>query len=194
MNIQGGNLIERQHFHEMGSHPASFLVENIELLPKGRALDLAMGSGYNAMYLAAMGYEVEGIDISPDAINNALQLAHESGITIKAEVADLEGRYRIKRDSYDIIICFHYLQRSLIPQIKDGLKKGGVVVYETFIVDQAKLFGKPRKPDYLLQYNELLTMFSDFRCLRYREGIIENRQAIASIIAQKIWLSAADLT
>ena len=83
-----------------------------------------------------------------------------------------------------MIICFNYLQRSLIPQIKDGLRKGGMVVYETFIVDQAQ-FGKPKNPDYLLRHNELLNMFRDFRCLRYREGIVESRRAIVSIIAEK---------
>jgi tellurite methyltransferase len=76
------------------------------------------------------------------------------------------------------------LQRSLIPQIKDGLKTGGILVYETFIVDQAR-FGKPRNPDFLLKHNELLDMFRDFRCLRYREGVFENRKALAGIVAQK---------
>jgi len=46
-----------------------------------------------------------------------------------------------------VIICFNYLQRSLIPQIKDGLRKGGMAVYETFIVDQVQ-FGKPKNADY----------------------------------------------
>lgn len=175
----------KQHFHNIDSHPALFLVGNIELLPKGKALDIALGSGHNAVYLARMGFEVKGIDISPEAIRKALQLAQESGLSIQTEIADLEGGYQISRDTYDVIICFHYLQRSLIPQLKDGLHKGGIVVYETFIVDQAELFGKPRNPNYLLQHNELLTMFRDFRCLRYREGVFDGRQAIASIIAEK---------
>ena len=84
-----------------------------------------------------------------------------------------------------MIVCFNYLQHSLIPQIKDGLRKGGIIVYETFIVDQAQ-FGKPKNPDYLLKQNELLNLFRDFHCLRYREGIIENRKAIAGIVAEKI--------
>ena len=82
------------------------------------------------------------------------------------------------------IICFNYLQRSLIPQIKKGIRSGGMVVYETFIVDQAQ-FGRPRNPDHLLKHNELLDMFREFRCLRYREGILEERKAVASLIAQK---------
>lgn len=172
--------------HETDFRPAQFLVDHVELLPRGRALDVAMGSGQNAVYLAKMGFQVEGVDISSESVNNALELARKAGVTIKAEVADLEGNYNIKKAVYDVIICFHYLQRSLIPQIKNGLRKGGMVVYETFIVDQATLFGKPRNPDYLLRYNELLDMFHDFRCLRYREGVVEGRKAIASIVAEKV--------
>ena len=59
------------------------------------------------------------------------------------------------------------------------------MVYETFIVDQAQ-FGKPRNPDHLLKHNELLHTFRDFRVLRYREGIVEGKKAVASIVAQKM--------
>ncbi len=173
------------HIHESSLEPAQFLVESAELLPRGRVLDVAMGNGRNAIYLAQAGFEVEGVDRSPEAVKMALESSREAGVAIKAQVADLENDYRIEKSAYDVIICFNYLQRSLIPQIKDGLRKGGMVVYETFIVDQAQ-FGKPQNPDYLLKHNELLDMFREFRCLRYREGIIENKKATASIIAQKV--------
>ena len=171
--------------HESGSQPAQFLVDNITLLPKGQAFDVAMGNGRNGVYLAKMGFEVEGVDISSKAVSNTLELARKTGVAIRVEIADLEARYSIKRGAYDVIICFYYLQRSLIAQIKDGLKKGGVVVYETYIIDQAKS-GRPKNPNYLLKHNELLDMFRGFRCLRYREGITEDQKAIASIIAEKI--------
>jgi len=73
----------------------------------------------------------------------------------------------------------------MIPQIKNGLRIGGMVAYETFIVDQAQ-FGKPTNPDYLLKHNELLDMFREFRCLQYREGVFKGPRAIASIIAEKV--------
>lgn len=171
--------------HENGFEPTEFLVENMELLPKGRVLDVAMGSGRNAIYLARLGFDVEGVDMSPKAVDIALELARKAGVTIKARVSDLEEHYLIEKNAYEVIMCFNYLQRSLIPQIKDGLRKGGMVVYETFIVDQAH-FGKPKNPDYLLKHNELLDMFRDFWCLRYREGVVKGPKAIASIIAQKV--------
>ena len=76
------------HIHEKSHAPAQFLVENIDLLPKGRVLDVAMGTGANAIYLAKMGFKVEGVDISPEAVNAALESAGKAGIMIKAQVAD----------------------------------------------------------------------------------------------------------
>ncbi|MFH2046373.1 MAG: methyltransferase domain-containing protein [Pseudomonadota bacterium] len=162
-----------------------FLVENINLLPKGRVLDIAMGEGRNSIYLASLGFKVQGIDISEEAIKIAEKTARQSGVDISTHVVDLEKDAHITKDSYDVIICFNYLQRPLIPHIKAGLHKGGVIVYETFIIDQIQ-FGKPHNPDFLLKHNELLDMFRDFRCLRYHEGIVENQKAVAGIIAQKI--------
>jgi tellurite methyltransferase len=171
--------------HDYDSLPSQFLVDHIRLLPRGRVLDVAMGAGRNAVYLARMGFEVEGGDISAEAVQAAFRWAEEKGLKIRAEVADLEKNYRIEPDFYDVIICFNYLQRSLMSRIKDGLKKGGILVYETYIIDQQQ-FGRPLNPDFLLQHNELLNIFRDFRCLRYREGLIEERKAIASLIAEKI--------
>ena len=107
--------------HVHNGDPARFLVENIGLIPKGRVLDVAMGSGRNAIYLAKMGFTVFGVDVSPDNIANALFLARKINVTIYPEVGDLEKDYRIPVDYYDVIICFNYLQRSLFPQIRDGI-------------------------------------------------------------------------
>lgn len=168
------------------SKPSQFLVENIKLLPQGKALDIAMGTGRNALYLASLGFDVEGMDISREAVQKALDMAEEHNLKINAHVEDLEnGDYRIEKEHYDLIVCFNYLHRPLIPAIKDGFKKGGVIVYETYLQEQAH-YGKPKNPAFLLAHNELLDMFRDFRCLRYREGIIEGRGAVASIVAEKV--------
>jgi tellurite methyltransferase len=174
--------------HKNIPEPSQFLVENLDLLPRGSVLDLAMGSGRNAVFLARHGFHVEGVDVSADSVRQAQELAIKAAVVIKAGVADLEGGYSIKKAAYDVIICFNYLQRSLMGQIKDGIKTMGVICYETYIIDQLQ-FGKPRNPQHLLEHNELLQVFKDFRCLRYREGIIQGargKKAVASIIAQKV--------
>jgi tellurite methyltransferase len=174
------------NFDDAFHRPSEFLVEVAGLLPRGRALDVAMGSGQNAVYLATLGFKVEGVDnYSRKAIEKALSLAREKGVCIKTRVEDLEKIPYFEEGAYDLVICFNYLQRSLIPQMKKWVKPGGMLVYETFIVDQAR-FGKPRNPDYLLRHNELLHVFRNFRVLRYREGILGGKKAIASILAQKV--------
>lgn len=148
-------------------------------------LDVAMGGGRNSVYLASKGFQVEGIDNSQETIDGALKLAQEKQVKIKPHLVDLEKDFFIKEESYDVIICFNFLQRSLISHMIKGLRPNGVIVYETYITDQAQ-FGKPSNPDYLLKHNELLRLFSSFRCLRYHEGIYNNSKAVAGIVAEKI--------
>ena len=143
-----------------------------------------MGGGRNSVYLASQGFQVEGVDNSQEAINSALKLAKEKNVEITAHLVDLEKDLFIEEESYDVIICFNFLQRSLIPRMKKGLHPNGIIVYETYIIEQAR-FGRPTNPDYLLKHNELLDFFREFRCLRYHEGIMKKGKAIAGIITQK---------
>ena len=171
-------------FTDPRDRPAKFLVENIKLLPAGRVLDVAMGDGRNAIYLSGLGFQAEGVDISSEAVQKALEAAKAQGIELDAYAVDLEKEPFIRPEHYDVIICFRYLQRALIPDMKKGLKAGGVVVYETYTIDQIQ-FGKPKNPDFLLKPNELLNMFRDFHCIKYHEGVFEDKKATAGIIARK---------
>ena len=164
-----------------GTEPIPFLKENISLLPKNKALDLAMGEGRNGVYLATQGFEVLGLDISPIGLNKAQQLAKQFNTTIQTRVVDLEN-YQLEKNSYDVIICTYYLQRDLFDQIKDSLKPGGMVLIETFNTDYLKYSRFPKK--YLLKHNELLEIFKDFKVIRY-QMYDDGKEAFSSIIAQK---------
>jgi tellurite methyltransferase len=171
-----------------GKEANSFLKKHITLLPKGKALDLATGEGRNAAFLARHGFEVDAVDISKMGLRKAQKLAKEMGVKIHALAADLDT-YQIERGKYDLIINFYFLRRSLIPKIKKGLREGGMVILETYLLEQRKLgTGGPKNPKYFLKPNELLQRFKDFGILFYREGIFREggkRKAIASLIAQK---------
>ena len=172
-----------------GKEANSFLKKHITLLPKGKALDLATGEGRNAAFLARHGFEVDAVDISKMGLRKAQKLAKEMGVKIHALAADLDT-YQIERGEYDLIINFYFLRRSLIPKIKKGLREGGMVILETYLLEQRKLgTGGPKNPKYFLKPNELLQRFKDFGILFYREGIFREggrRKAIASLIAKKI--------
>jgi hypothetical protein len=170
-----------------GKEPLTFLKEKLDILIRGKALVLAMGEGRNAVFLAGNGFDVDGCDISEKAIEKTKLFARESGVTLNVFVADLE-EYKIPADKYDLITCFYYTQRDLIPQIKEGLRKGGMVMFETYSIDQLKYGDNapgPKNPEYLLKHNELLDSFRDFRILYYREGEIAENKSVVSLIAQK---------
>ncbi|RMF92685.1 MAG: methyltransferase domain-containing protein [Nitrospinota bacterium] len=163
--------------------PVPFLRKHVKLLPRGRALDLAMGEGRNAIFLAQHGFVVDGCDIAEVAVRRCLARAQELGVRVRGFVVDLTT-YTIPASVYDVILCFYYLERSLIPHVKRGLRPGGMIVYETFTIEQMK-YWQPRNPAYLLQPNELLHLFQDFHILIYRELDYTGKKAIASLIAQK---------
>jgi rhodanese-related sulfurtransferase len=176
--------------HELGIAPSSFLVESFDLLPKGLALDLAMGEGRNAIYLATRGFDVDAVDVDPNAVAQARASARKLGAPIRAIVGNVEdGTYIIPIETYSVILVFHYLHRPVFQDIKDGVVPGGVVVYQTYTTEQQR-FGPPSSPDHLLQPGELEQVFADWDILRYREVTGPARsdgrpRAIAGIVARK---------
>ena len=165
-----------------GRDPIPFLQNHTDLLPKGKALDLAIGEGRNGVYLATQGFQVTGVDISEVGLKKAQALAAEKGVTLATIVADLE-QYDIPPNTFDVIICAYYLQRDLFPKIAAALKPGGVAVLETYTVDNLQYRPNFNRA-YLLEPNELLTMLPGLRVLRYQE-VDTGQAAFASILALK---------
>jgi SAM-dependent methyltransferase len=170
-----------------GKSPVPFLSENYQYIPfESSVLDMGMGEGRNAVFLAQKGYKVTGIDISSVAVKKSYLLAHEFGVKIKGVVASLK-EYKIPPNSFDAIICFYYVDRSLVEKMKSWLKPGGVLIYEAFTVKEKE---KNRKkgstdsdPQYLKQ-QELLRLFPGMRVLKYEEPLHE-KEFRSSIILQK---------
>lgn len=173
----------------LGRKPNPFLKRCIRLLRKGKALDLATGEGRNAIFLARHGFEVDAVDISEKGLKKARKLAREMGVKVNTFLVDLDD-YPIEKDRYDLIADFYFLKRRLIPRIRRGLKSGGKVIFETYILEHRTLgTGGPKQAKYFLKPNELLGFFKNFRILFYREGIFREggrRKAVASLIAEKI--------
>ena len=182
----------RRKKYALGTEANPFLRKYIRLLPRGKALDVAAGEGRNTVFLAQHGFDVEAVDISKEGLSKARKLARVKSVKIKTFPADLD-HYPIAKERYDLITDFYFLDRRLIPRIKKGLKRGGRVVFETYLTEHSNICREgPRNPRYLLKPNELLTLFGGFRILFYREGIFREggkKKAIASLIAEKTIIS-----
>ncbi len=168
-----------------GKSPVRFLAENYQYIPfEGTVLDMGMGEGRNAVFLAQKGYRVTGIDISSVAVKKAYMLAEEFGVKFKGVVASL-NEYKIAPGSFDAIACFYYVDRSLIEKMKTWLKPGGILIYEAYTVREVKTKKAPEyNPDYYLKEQELLHMFSGMRVLKYEEPLHE-KEFRSSIILMK---------
>ncbi len=168
------------------AEPSTFLKKNIDRLPPGQALDLATGSGRNAIFLARNSYQVHALDLSLEAVKKLSKIAKEKSLQINAQQVDLSS-FQIPEGTYDVIINFNFLERSLFPHIQEGLKKGGMLLFETYTSEQVH-YGRPRNPEYLLRPNELIKVFMNLHIIYYHERVIKSAKgtkAIASLLAQK---------
>jgi dihydroneopterin aldolase len=175
--------------------PAQFLSRQLPRLPKGMALDVAAGSGRNALFLASHGYHVEAIDRDADAmarLSSAAQTAKLTTITTRPLDLEQPAPYmpEIAKERYDVIIVFFYLFRSLFPYLLDALKPGGMLVYETFTIDNYFHHKHPRRWEFCLAPNELLRLTSSLQLLHYDEGAHEGGHGsdavyTAQLVAQK---------
>jgi SAM-dependent methyltransferase len=94
------------------SAPTPLVVETARRLPRGRVLDLACGTGRNALWLASNGWSVTAVDGSAAAIEK-LRL-HAGTLPMETHIADLEkGEFAIAESSWDLILACYYLQRDL---------------------------------------------------------------------------------
>ena len=166
------------------STPDPLLVEVAEICAAGDALDLASGPGRNAIYLASLGWRVTAVDCSEVAIGILRNRA--AGLPVTIHAADLEnGEFAIAPAAYDLVANFYYLHRELFPQIREGVRPGGIFVAAIHVVDQAAGSG-PHSPAFLLEPGELRREFADWKILLYSEAPrkMGSRRA-ARIIARK---------
>jgi tellurite methyltransferase len=183
---------------EAAPEPASFVRELLPLLPMGPALDLACGTGRHTLLLAARGQAVTAVDGSKVALEVLERRARElrygvsrigdsgriggSPREIQLVHADLE-HVTLAAASFSLILCLHYLQRSLFAAMQEALVPGGIMLFETYTRAQVDGAGGPKNPAYLLEIGELRTAFPRLRIVFYRE--LRAGKGIASLIAQR---------
>jgi len=175
--------------------PSRFVAQQLHRLPKGRALDVACGSGRHALLLGANGYEVDAIDRDYEnlaRLSAAAAQRHLAHLTVTQ--VDLERttdeRPEFPANTYDVILVSFYLHRPLFPWLIDALKPHGVLLYETFTIENYVRRRHPRRWEFCLAQNELLRLTSSLRVLSYDEEEHEGGHGMGSaftaqLVAQK---------
>lgn len=170
--------------------PARVLLENRHLLPtSGCALDLACGLGGNALRLAEHGLHTWAWDISEVAVARLQETAMQQGLSLHVEVRDVSASPP-EPGRFDVIVVSRFLDRQLASPLIDALNPGGLLFYQTFTRHAADVIG-PQNPAYLLDRQELLSLFGQLDILVYRdEGCVgdltQGLRHEALLVGQKV--------
>ena len=173
----------KRHVEKPMRHYVEPIIEKyLQEVCVGNALDIACGVGRNTHFLVEKEFRVDAVDLSDYALSQVKNHAKINKIE-----TDLDT-YNLEQDKYDLIVNINYLSRRLFPQIKEALKSGGVLMFETFIIAHGD-FNQPKNQEFLLRENELLHAFIGLEIIYYEEKLDTNLRGeqtrVASLVARK---------
>ena len=165
--------------------PSPLVVQFVQSLVPGDAIDLAAGPGRHSLYLAEQGWRVTAVDGSAVAIDLLLERARERKLSINTRVADLEaGELDFPSSAFDLVLSCYYLQRDLILRMKTALRPGGLLIMIVHLAEADQPQGTPTRAC----PGELPAFFAGWRILHYREGEpgeSGHRHGVAELVTQK---------
>lgn len=169
----------------------ALLMDHLDLLKKVDrslpVLDLACGTGRNGLLLAKHGIPVVFADRSATALEIVKQHLDAEALPGHIWQVDLEqpGINPLSGQRFSAIIVFRYLHRPLFPALLNAVKPGGLVIYETFTIDNLR-YGRPNNPDFLLRTGELESIFHNWQIIHHFEGILHKPdRAVAQVVVRK---------
>ena len=166
--------------------PDEWLLKVRDLLPPGKALDVACGQGRNSLYLAEQGMAVTAIDLSGEALEQLRSKAAACNLDIRTCRVDLEADPRLPGELFDLVTIFFYLHRPLLPLLRNAVRPGGIMVMRS-LSSAGPFPGGPGNPDFVLHPGELLEVFADWEILLHEEGLEPSRRggSVAGIVARR---------
>jgi 2-polyprenyl-3-methyl-5-hydroxy-6-metoxy-1,4-benzoquinol methylase len=134
----------------------------------GTALDIGMGQGRNAIWLAQQGWDVTGFDPADKAVALARATAAKSGLNLKTQITDTE-HFDFGERQWDLILISYAGGRERRDAIQKALKPGGVLIIEGFHRDATK--GSSIGGAVVFDTGELPPLFPELRVVRYEEPL-----------------------
>jgi SAM-dependent methyltransferase len=177
----------RDGAYEGRTHPTSLLAEWMPRLPRGRALDVACGTGRNALYLAANGYAVTALDISRVALDRGRRAADERGLTVEWLCADLDDDLEraLPPGGFDLVVWARYVHKTLMRHLVARLGLGGALVCEQHLKTDAAVAG-PSSAEFRLAPGELRRSAQGLALDHSYEGLVVDPDGRTVALAQLV--------
>ena len=148
--------------------PNALLMAAVEGRTPGRALDVAMGQGRNALGLARKGWTVTGFDVSAEGLAVAKAQAAQAGVELTA-ILETDQRFDYGADQWDLIAVIYgpgsIADPAFVARLHRSLNPGGLVVVESFASEKSAARRRPVDIDPA----DLLRAFAAFRILRFED-------------------------
>jgi SAM-dependent methyltransferase len=150
--------------------PSPVLRAFVDAFPTGRALDVATGTGRNALFLAERGYRVDAIDRSAEGLDLARAAAEERSVAdrVTFERADATD-YEFPAATYDVVTISFYRTLDRLADVKAALAPGGVLFYQHHLRTADDVDRGPGSDRHRFASNELLRACLDLTVLHYEE-------------------------
>ena len=187
LEIDRWNRILTAPAPRFNTKPNAFLVDMTKGINPGKALDVGMGQGRNAIYLAQQGWDVTGFDPADKAVAAALEQARALGVKLNALVLR-DDEFTFGTEQWDLVVLSYVSVRPVAARVYEALRPGGLVIVEGFHRDATKTASIGGGVVY--DTNELLTLFNRFRVVRYEdsEGVGDfglEKTRLVRLVAQK---------
>lgn len=150
------------------------------------ALDLACGAGRNALYLAELGYRVDAVDVSVEALARGARAARRRGLSVAWWRHDLDLGLPRGLGDYDLVVIFRYFDLSLVAAAAERLREGGYLLCETHLLTDESVSG-PRNPSFRARPGELRAAAAPLVAVESWEGLARDPDgrtvALARLVA-----------
>jgi len=178
------------------AHPSALVVEHLpDVVATQRntsthgheleALDVACGAGRNALYLAGLGYRVDAVDISAEALARGEAESRAAGYRISWIQRDLDEGLPRGLGDYDVILIVRYLDLSLVASAAERLRPGGYLICEAHLETDAPVIG-PRDPNFRVAPGELCAAAAGLQVVEYWEGLTSDPDGRAVALARLV--------